>query len=118
MSKDKAKRLTQEALDAQHLAATSRGRAEKLLVSGQKSLRRAKDEHHSEEQLVGRYVQERRQAKRYSTSQPLRLQPRNWPSFSCSNFPTCCARMCARARVHVRAATAGGGGWFVRQHDT
>ena len=46
MSKDKAKRLTQEALDAQHLAATSRGRAEKLLVSGQKSLRRAKDEHH------------------------------------------------------------------------
>jgi len=67
MSKDKAKRLTQEALDAQHLAATSRGRAEKLLVSGQKSLRRAKDEHHSEEQLVGRYVQERRQAKRYET---------------------------------------------------
>jgi hypothetical protein len=65
MSKDKAKRLTEEALDAQHLAGTSRARAENLLKSAQKSLELARAQHHREEQLVGRYVQERRQAKRY-----------------------------------------------------
>lgn len=65
MSKDKAKRLTEEALDAQHLAARSRQRAGTGLSAAQKALIMAKGQHSVEEKLVGRYVQERRQAKRY-----------------------------------------------------
>lgn len=65
MSKDKAKRLTEEAFDAQNLAARSRHRAEKGLTNAQKALILAKSQHTLEESLVGRYVQERRQAKRY-----------------------------------------------------